>query len=137
MYPGTPDVEFSLGFIELKHVERPPVRSSTIVRIPHYTTEQRLFARQRASAGGVCLLLLQCGAEVFIIDGPVAARSLGIDATMGDIRKMAVEKWGMRPSPRELLTAVVRHSKPHLPKNLSFSEDDAVWGCTTHLPTTT
>lgn len=57
--PGTPDVAHLHGWIELKQIEDWPKRPSTMVRIDHYTPEQRLFLRRWWEAGGLCHLLLR------------------------------------------------------------------------------
>ena len=133
---GTPDVSYSLGWIELKHVERPPARPTTPVALDHYTTEQRIWAHQRAAAGGVVFVLLQVGREIFLIDGTTAADRLG-EATLAEIRQMAVEKWTSIPNPRTLTLAVLSHSRPRPPKSLSSSVVAAAMGWSTPLPSTT
>lgn len=64
---GVPDLSYSgagvNGFIELKWLEAWPKREETIVRIPHYTKEQKHFLLSRGRAGGRCWLLLRVGRE--------------------------------------------------------------------------
>lgn len=116
IYPGTPDVAHVLGWLELKHVERAPVRASSPVRLPHYTTEQRLWAKMHSRAGGNCHVLLQVEREVFLLDGFVAANILGT-ATLAEIRAQVFTSWKGRPSPQSLLTAIMQQ---HLPWDSSF-----------------
>ena len=62
---GIPDLSYSgggvHGWIELKWLEAWPKRADTIVRIPHYTKEQKHFLLTRGRAGGHCWLLLRVG----------------------------------------------------------------------------
>ena len=64
---GIPDLSYSgggvNGWIELKWLEAWPKRAATIVRIPHYTKEQKHFLLSRGRAGGRCWLLLRVGDE--------------------------------------------------------------------------
>jgi len=77
--PGTPDVNCTLGWIELKWIEDWPARASTPVRLEHYTPQQRIFAQKRGRAGGLSLLLLQVEStqDWLLFDGPTAARIVG------------------------------------------------------------
>lgn len=61
--PGTADVHYCVdgvtGWIELKEIEKLPVREKTPVRIPHFTKEQRLWLWDYHQAGGTAHLLLR------------------------------------------------------------------------------
>jgi len=70
---GVPDVSYVLlrgggGWIELKHVHKPPVRDTTIFKIKHYTPEQRFWLKRRGSAGDNCWLLLQVDRSYWLFD---------------------------------------------------------------------
>jgi len=56
------------GWMELKKVELLPVRPSTIVRIPHYTAEQRAFLRGKGQHAGNAWLLLQAERDYLLFD---------------------------------------------------------------------
>lgn len=75
--PGTPDVNYIEGWIELKWLRSWPKREETPVRLEHYTKVQRVWAFRRRRAGGQCWMLLQCGREWLLMDGAVAALTLG------------------------------------------------------------
>ena len=51
--PGTPDVNYVEGWIELKNLRSWPKRAATIVRIEHFTEQQRRFLRRRCDYGGL------------------------------------------------------------------------------------
>lgn len=78
---GTPDVNYcgpgGAGWIELKHVDEWPKRTSTGVRIG-LTAEQGLWLHKRARAGGRADVLVRIDGEVFLIAG-VNARSFIIN----------------------------------------------------------
>jgi len=71
---GVPDVSYIMlggiagGWIELKHVHKPPVRERTIFKIKHFTKEQKFWLRRRGKAGDKCWVLLQVGADYFLYD---------------------------------------------------------------------
>ena len=56
------------GWVELKWLEAWPKREDTIVRIPHYTKEQKYFLLTRGRAGGRCWLLLRVGKQHLLFD---------------------------------------------------------------------
>lgn len=75
--PGTPDVNYIGGWIELKWLRRWPTRADTLVAIDHYTKQQRAWARRRIRRGGTCWWMLQVGREWLLLDGAVAAAYVG------------------------------------------------------------
>lgn len=60
---GIPDVSFGMngvqGWIELKVIEKWPVRPTTTVRIPHYKDYQRQWCQRRGKFGGRTFLLIR------------------------------------------------------------------------------
>ena len=74
--PGTPDVNYAEGWIELKALKDWPIRAATPVRIPHYTAQQRRFLERRWNAGGNAYLLIQIGRVYLLYDG-VGASCVG------------------------------------------------------------
>ena len=80
IHPGTPDVNTICCWIELKSVDRWPVRARTGLKIRHYTPQQRVFLYQRWKyAPGTTFLLLEVRADQqwFLFDGDVAAKVVG------------------------------------------------------------
>lgn len=72
--PGTPDVNYVEGWVELKWLREWPSKAETPVRLDHYTVQQKVWAYLRRRAGGQCWFLLQCGREWLLLDGVVAAQ---------------------------------------------------------------
>lgn len=70
VYPGTPDVNYIDGWLELKWLRRWPKKEETIVRLEHYTPQQRLWLRRRTLRGGRAFLLLQVGKEWLLFKHP-------------------------------------------------------------------
>ena len=75
--PGTPDLNYIDGWIELKWLARWPVRAGSKVAIPHFTPQQRLFLRERWRKGGSVFLLLQVRTDWLLFTGPDAAEYVG------------------------------------------------------------
>lgn len=104
---GTPDVNCSLGWIELKQVEEKdiPKRETTLLRLDHYTPEQRIFQLKRARAGGPCWLLLLLDHEWLLFSSKVAAERLG-KMTVADTREAATRRWATAPTKEEFQKAL-------------------------------
>ena len=98
--PGTPDVNFVGGWIELKQADEWPVRDGPL-RLPHYTPQQKMWHKARHIAGGNVYVLLQVGREWLLFDGDIAATVLGV-------------------CPRETLIAVARHHWKKWPGDAEF-----------------
>lgn len=74
---GTPDVNCTLGWLELKYVAAWPVREATALAVDHFTPQQKAWIERRARLGGFVCVVLKVGKEWFILDGAWAARHLG------------------------------------------------------------
>ncbi len=75
---GMPDVEYVGGWAELKWIatDKWPKRAKTVVRIEHYSDEQRAWLLRRWNFGEACWLVLQSGQEWFFWDA-VKAQAVG------------------------------------------------------------
>jgi hypothetical protein len=104
---GTPDVNCTLGWIELKQVEAKdlPKRETTLLRLDHFTPEQRIFQLKRAIAGGPCWLLLRLDREWLLFTARVAADRLG-KMTVAETREAAARRWASPPSKEEFQQAL-------------------------------
>ena len=100
--PGTPDVEFIGGWVELKWLRNWPKGAETPVRLEHFTPQQRLWLRRRVRRGGRTWLLLQCRREWLLFWGPTAAEHLG-RATKGELIRWAHRYWPAGLNNKELL----------------------------------
>ena len=77
-FPGTPDVCYVGGWIELKELDKFPVRPTTPVRVRHFTPEQRAWHVSWEHHGGVSWVLLKVGKfDWLLFRGTVAADILG------------------------------------------------------------
>lgn len=91
--PGTPDVNFINGWIELKKLDRwPKIKPDDPVLLDHFTPQQRIWAQQRHRAGGNVWLLLQVGNEFLLFTGCFAAESLG-RASKSALLHGAIKHW--------------------------------------------
>jgi len=104
--PGTPDINFIPGWLELKWLrEWPGNADKSPVLIPHFTLQQRSFLRQRSRAEGSCWVLLQVGREWILLDGWIAAKWLG-KATRKELIRMSTKYWGQGLKDKELLACL-------------------------------
>jgi hypothetical protein len=91
--PGTPDVNYIGGWVELKWMKRWPKNADTSpVLLDHFTPQQRAWLRLRWKRGGRAYLLLQVGKEWLLFEGPWAAANLG-RVTRPELRKGAIGSW--------------------------------------------
>lgn len=106
-HPGTPDVNCTLGWIELKWVKSPPARPDTILAVRHFTPQQRVWLMRRWRAGGGAWLLLQCGKSWLLFTGETAADVVG-RTPMGILHAAACSQWDHTPHPLDLISALKR-----------------------------
>lgn len=107
--PGTPDVNFVEGWIELKSIPAWPVRGKTPVRIDHWTPEQRVWHIRRSRAGGNSYVLLEsvASSNLLLFRSADAVRILGL-ATLSELRAVAIAEWhGRRAMSAELSSKVL------------------------------
>ena len=89
-YPGTPDVAYIGGWIELKEKDDWPKRATTPLRLPHFTKHQRAWIRRHVHRGGTVFVLLKVGKkEWFLLNGADAADKLG-EMTRAEIESTAL-----------------------------------------------
>lgn len=102
-HPGTPDVNCTLGWIELKATEAWPVRPTTIVRLDHDLNDaQRIWLTKRRKAGGGAWVMLTVGRDWLLFDGEVAARILG-RVTRSDLEAATIAQWKNTPNQSDLI----------------------------------
>ncbi len=91
-FPGTPDVNFLHGWIELKWLPAWPVNEG-VVRIEHFTNQQRIWLRQRwkKAGGGGAWLLLQVKREWLLFAGNTAATFVG-NVPRTELHQLALSK---------------------------------------------
>ena len=111
-WPGTPDLNCTLGWIELKWLRAWPTREYTIVRIDHYTRQQRHFLRDRWVAEGGAWLLLQRHHEWLLFTGDVAARLVG-RATRAELYEATCGYWNKGLKGEELAECL-RTTRTHI-----------------------
>jgi hypothetical protein len=88
---GTPDVNHTHGWIELKVIPNFP--RGGIVKVHHFKPEQRAWALRRARAHGRVHMLLLVKEEWFLYDGTEAAINLGLNWGEQDCREQALGYW--------------------------------------------
>jgi len=102
--PGTPDVNYAEGWLELKSLTRWPANRNTPVRVEHWTPEQKVRHLRRSRVGGETYVLIESvqEKEVLLLEGGVAARILG-RVPVPELRAAAVARWADRAEMRREL----------------------------------
>lgn len=92
--PGTPDVEYIGGWVELKWLRRWPRNADVSeVKIDHFTREQRVWLKRRWRRGGRAFLLLQANQRDWLLfDGETAAQRVG-RVTRAELFASALVTW--------------------------------------------
>lgn len=99
---GTPDVNYSHGWIELKYLNAWPVRETTPVTIDHFTPQQRAWLIRRERSGGKAWLLLKVGkTDWLLFSGIDAARYVG-KVSRSKLVEVAVAFWDCLPNDEEI-----------------------------------
>lgn len=75
--PGTPDVNYVEGWLELKSLAAWPDDPITPLSVGHFTPQQRLWLRKREIAGGRIHMLLKVADDWLLISGAAAATYVG------------------------------------------------------------
>lgn len=101
--PGTPDVNYIPGWLELKKLDRWPKNADkSPVLIPHYTPQQRVWIKRRWRLGGPVFLLLQVGRTWLLFEGDVAATLVG-HLNRSELEERAYRWWPDGLNEAELL----------------------------------
>lgn len=104
-HPGTPDISYAEGWLELKALDRWPVRPDTPLRVPHFTPQQRIFLIRRCKAGGRAYVLLTVGRDWLLFNGAAAAHALG-KSPKSVLYNLAIKTWLGTPPQQELIACL-------------------------------
>jgi hypothetical protein len=97
---GTPDINYTLGWIELKYEPNWPKRGGPL-RVDHFTKEQRAWITRRVAHLGKVFLLLKVAEEWLLFEGTTAALHLG-DSDKETLYELALVHWPRKPTMEEL-----------------------------------
>lgn len=89
--PGTPDVAYLHGWIELKVLRTWPKRADGIVRMPHFVARQRVWHFNWHRHGGISFILIKIEDDILLIPGR-HAYEIGF-TTRPVLEAMASAKW--------------------------------------------
>jgi len=74
---GTPDINHTMGWIELKSLARVPPKGGPL-RVPHFTPQQRAWLFKRDKMGGLAQVLLKVGKhDWMLLSATTAFQMLG------------------------------------------------------------
>jgi hypothetical protein len=107
--PGTPDINYVEGWIELKSICRWPRQQTTRAAVEHWTPQQKVWHIRRSRVGGQTYVLLEVVYErhCLLFEGAVAARILGL-ATADELRAAAIMCWPTRAAMTKDLLPLLR-----------------------------
>lgn len=104
---GIPDVNCTLGWLELKSVDLPK-KPDTPVRVPHFTQDQKIFLRLRENAGGLAVLLLKASSWWLVFDAETAYEIVG-KVPLSILVERCIGGWGRKPRKEELALCLIQH----------------------------
>jgi hypothetical protein len=107
--PGTPDVNYAEGWIELKSWEHWPRMASTALKMDHWTPYQRVWHIRRSRVGGRTYVLLEIvqGHHFLLLEGGAAARILG-KSTRSQLEQAALALWEGKQAMKTGLLAILQ-----------------------------
>lgn len=123
--PGTPDVNYLFGWIELKVIKKWPENPNAQVPCKHYTAQQRVWSKRRSRAGGLVFMIVEVGKSIIVLEGQVAARLLG-HTTREELEREALLVSDGLPSKNLLWSVICRkNSIPSRMKTLPLTSSAA------------
>lgn len=114
--PGTPDVNTTSGWIELKHADQWPARGGPL-RLKHPpTSNQRAFLlrRWKSRPRGTAVLLLRVGKEWFVFSGWKAQQMWKPGERPPDERELRENAFFITTDPKELVLVLDKEQEPIL-----------------------
>jgi hypothetical protein len=123
-FPGTPDVNCTLGWIELKqHPCWPRITADRPVLCPKFTPQQRVWLIRRTRAGGIADLLWKIGQEWLLFDGQTAARIVG-RVCKAELLRSALALWPSNQIMKESLPVCLYRRATSRTESVCVSGDD-------------
>lgn len=105
VYPGTPDVNYIDGWLELKWLKDWPKRENSPVIIKHLTQQQKIWMLRRSRKGGKAHLVIQCRSQ-WLVYTPEAVLDPAFGKTLTR-RQLEELAWLQLGRPEELGTYLV------------------------------
>ncbi|MCK9231141.1 MAG: hypothetical protein RBS96_02535 [Dehalococcoidales bacterium] len=105
--PGVPDIYYTnrvykrMGWVELKYIHRWPINSQRILKVEHFTPQQKNWIRLNHKAGARVFLMIQVGKDYLIFDGETA-QNVGA-MNKHEMFVMALKSWSNRINSQELI----------------------------------
>lgn len=94
--PGTPDVNYIEGWVELKYLADWPKRAKTLVKFPKFYPQQRVWLVKRSLARGRCFVFVQIKFMYLLYEGGYAAQHFD-RMTKDEMIKNALRVWDYFP----------------------------------------
>lgn len=115
--PGTPDVNYVEGWIELKSVPKWPVQHHVTIKLEHWTPQQKVWHLRRSRVGGQTYVMLEAvvPGDILLLRGETAAKILGA-ATRQELAAVALAEWPSRAEMKAQLPSLLRSLRDTSPR---------------------
>jgi hypothetical protein len=114
MERGTPDINWSGGWMELKYVAAWPKKEDTLVRTKNRPA-QIPWAKRRVAAGGIVFWLVKIEKTYLLFDMATSPMPQIGSLTRNQMIEAACCVWSAPPSQKHFLDAIKRRSVNRLP----------------------
>lgn len=108
---GVPDVSFGTrglsGWIELKALLNWPKRPETVVSLPHYTAQQRLWLWNRGKHCNTIWLLVRVG-NLWLLFDHVVAQNVGKNLNKDEMLRLCQKVWIGVPTNEDFINTITR-----------------------------
>lgn len=105
--PGTPDVNCHVGWIELKSIKKWPKNDNLVVKIEHFTTQQKLFLRNRWRENKDAFILIKIDRDWFLFTG-AWSKEIGSEFNRQDYLDYSIGHWRTLSELKENLVKSMR-----------------------------
>ena len=107
---GTPDLNTTLGWIELKQATKWPGGEGSL-RMKHFTNEQKIWLKHRIKADGHAWVLLHVDGDWLLLWGTEAVKLLG-QAGREELIAASDQHWTSQPSQENLIQCLLSRHRP-------------------------
>lgn len=94
--PGTPDINYVEGWLELKYLPDWPKRAETTVKFPKFYPQQRVWLVKRTLGNGNCFVFVQIRFTYLLFQGGFAAQHFD-RMTKAEMLRSALYVWDHFP----------------------------------------
>lgn len=108
--PGTPDINYVEGWIELKWLAHWPSRRNTTIIFHNFTPQQRVWHIRRRLAGGRSWILILVDTEWLLFDAADAALCFNV-CDRNILMDLAIEHWHKKLDEEEFIKCICQDQR--------------------------